>query len=97
LAIFSAIFLAWDTTNQTKNRPTPKRGHDLSQELQLPSKRAYTGTKKEVVFTSFVACEVCGGKCMEKGHPRKHAAAVPAQTNTIQARLFYVRSTLRCM
>ncbi len=65
--IFGDIFGMGQRQTRRKTGPTPKRGHDLSQELQITLKEAYTGTKKEVGIYQFVACEVCGGKGMEKG------------------------------
>jgi len=65
--IFGDIFGMGQQQTRRKTGPTPKRGHDLSQELQITLKEAYTGTKKEVGIYQFVACEVCGGKGMEKG------------------------------
>jgi len=65
--IFGDIFGMGQRQTRRKSGPTPKRGHDLSQELQITLKEAYTGTKKEIGIYQFVACEVCGGKGMEKG------------------------------
>jgi len=65
--IFGDIFGMGQRQSRRKSGPTPKRGHDLSQEIHITLKEAYTGTKKEIGIYQFVACEACGGKGMEKG------------------------------
>ena len=65
--IFGDIFGMGQRQTKRKAGPTPKRGHDLSQELQISLKDAFTGTKKEVGIYQFAPCESCGGKGMEKG------------------------------
>ena len=68
LGIFLVIFLAWANDKlDGKSGPTPKRGHDLSQELQISLKDAFTGTKKEIGIYQFVPCQTCDGKGMDKG------------------------------
>jgi molecular chaperone DnaJ len=65
--IFGDIFGTGRRQTQRKTGPAPKKGHDLSQELQITLKEAYTGTKKEIGIYQFVACESCGGKGVEPG------------------------------
>lgn len=65
--IFGDIFGMGQKQTKRKNGPTPKRGHDLSQELQISLKDAFIGTKKEVGIYQFVTCETCGGNGMDKG------------------------------
>lgn len=66
--IFGDIFgMGGQRQTRRKSGPTPKRGHDLSQELQITLKEAFTGTKKEIGIYQFVACPTCGGNGMDKG------------------------------
>jgi molecular chaperone DnaJ len=66
--IFGDIFgMGAQRQTRRKSGPTPKRGHDLSQELQISLKEAFTGTKKEIGIYQFVACQNCDGKGMDKG------------------------------
>jgi len=39
--------------------PTPQRGHDLSQRMQVTLKEAYLGCKKELKIYHFVSCTTC--------------------------------------
>lgn len=52
---------------QKKAGPTPKRGHDLGRELSLTLEEAFLGSKKEITYYHFVACEACNGKGMAAG------------------------------
>ncbi len=65
--IFGDIFGMGRRQARRKSGPTPKRGHDLSQELQITLKDSFTGTKKDIGIYQFVPCENCDGKGMEKG------------------------------
>ncbi len=50
-----------------KKGPTPKRGHDLSKELDITLKEAFLGTKKELDYYHFFSCETCKGKGLKEG------------------------------
>lgn len=39
--------------------PTPQRGHDLSQAIEITLKESYTGEKKEIKIYHYVACSDC--------------------------------------
>jgi molecular chaperone DnaJ len=65
--IFGDIFGMGQRQTRRKSGPTPKRGHDLSQELTITLKESFTGTKKEIGIYQFASCPTCGGKGMDKG------------------------------
>ena len=65
--IFGDIFGMGQKQARGKSGPTPKRGHDLYQEIQISLKDSFIGTKKEIGLYQFVPCEACGGKGMDKG------------------------------
>ncbi len=50
-----------------KSGPEPKRGHDLYKEVVISLKDAFLGTKEELSYQHFFACESCQGKGMQKG------------------------------
>jgi molecular chaperone DnaJ len=62
--IFKDIFGAQDNKQrkQKKSAPTPKRGHDLSKDIQITLEEAYLGTTKEITLYHFVVCSTCHGK-----------------------------------
>ena len=47
--------------------PEAKRGHDLRKEISISLKEAYLGTKYEVSYYHFFACETCNGKGLKTG------------------------------
>lgn len=67
--IFGSIFGGAPGGRQRggQSGPTPKRGHDLHKEVSISLKEAYLGTKKELSYYHFVACEQCAGKGAAKG------------------------------
>lgn len=50
-----------------KSGPTPKRGHDLQQNMAITLEEAFTGTKKETTYYHFVTCKTCSGKGAQPG------------------------------
>jgi molecular chaperone DnaJ len=54
-------------SGKKRSEPTPRQGHDLAKEITITLKEAYTGTKKEIGYYHFVACEVCQGKGLAQG------------------------------
>lgn len=50
-----------------RNEPTPRRGHDLTKDLAITLKEAFTGTSKEITYYHFVSCSECHGKGSKKG------------------------------
>jgi molecular chaperone DnaJ len=67
--IFSSVF-GGGQTSRRKSRatgPEPIRGHDLSKDLDISLKEAFTGTKKEISYYHFFSCTTCNGKGMKAG------------------------------
>jgi molecular chaperone DnaJ len=50
-----------------KAGPTPRRGHDLHQEVTISLKESFLGIKKEVRYYRFVVCQTCSGKGAKPG------------------------------
>lgn len=50
-----------------RTEPTPRRGHDLTKDLAITLKEAFTGTSKEITYYHFVSCTDCNGKGAKKG------------------------------
>ncbi|MBN2267078.1 MAG: molecular chaperone DnaJ [Candidatus Babeliaceae bacterium] len=68
--IFSDLFGGGGTSRQRKAKragPMPRRGHDLERPITITLEEAFTGTKKDVTYYHFVACETCKGSGMEAG------------------------------
>ncbi len=47
--------------------PSPQRGHDLSQRIDISLKEAYLGCKKEIKTYHYVACNTCSGSGCKAG------------------------------
>ncbi len=65
--IFGDIFGMGGQRARRGNRPVPKQGHDLYKEIQISLKEAFLGTKHEVNYYHFVACDTCNGKGTQPG------------------------------
>lgn len=66
--VFGDIFgMGGNKSARRKNGPQPKRGHDLSKEVQITLKDAYLGTKKEISYYHFIPCDPCSGKGAKPG------------------------------
>jgi molecular chaperone DnaJ len=50
-----------------KTGPTPKRGHDLEQNLSLTLEEAFSGTKRDITYYHAVTCKTCGGTGAQAG------------------------------
>ncbi|HBY05533.1 MAG: Chaperone protein DnaJ [candidate division TM6 bacterium GW2011_GWE2_42_60] len=67
--IFGDIF-GGGAARQKRSRkagPTPRRGHDLTQEITVSLEESFTGVKKEVTYYHFVSCDACKSKGMKEG------------------------------
>lgn len=70
--IFGDIFGQTRTKSRKKTSgPEPRRGHDLSKEIQISLKDSYLGTSYEMSYYHFVPCTTCAGKGMEPGTTAK--------------------------
>lgn len=47
--------------------PKAARGHDLAKDITVTLKESYLGTKKDISFSHFVACEACDHKGVKPG------------------------------
>lgn len=52
---------------RTKSGPTPQRGHDLSQKIEITLQEAYEGCKKEIKAYHYVSCDSCSGSGCSAG------------------------------
>ena len=52
--------------------PTPKRGHDLTKDLQISLKESFIGTERQVSYYHFFTCDICKGKGYPPGTSMDH-------------------------
>ncbi len=50
-----------------RSGPEPKHGHDLAQDITITLKESFIGTKKEISYYHFIACDTCNGHGTSKG------------------------------
>lgn len=93
--IFGDLFGMGARQQRRKKGPVAKRGHDLSQDLTITLKDAFTGTKKEIGYNHFITCPTCDGKGMEKGTSAKVCAQC-AGNGQIQFRQGFFMYTQPC-
>lgn len=67
--IFSDIFggNAGGSRKAQKSGPTPQRGHDLAQLMEISLKEAYLGCKKDVLIYHYIPCDTCSGSGCKPG------------------------------
>lgn len=65
--VFGAMFGGGHHQRSRRSGPEPKHGHDLAQNVTITLKEAYLGTKKEIGYYHFVACEKCSGRGTKAG------------------------------
>lgn len=78
--------------------PSPKRGHDLSKDVEITLKDAFTGTKVEVNYHRFFSCETCKGKGAKAGTSAQTCAACQGtgQVNFRQGFFMYSQACSAC-
>ena len=64
--IFGSMF-GGRQQRRTAGQPQPKRGHDLSKELDITLKDAYLGTKVDINLYRFIGCDTCSSKGTKPG------------------------------
>ncbi len=64
--IFGDIF-GGGQQRQRQSGPTPQRGHDLAQNIEISLKESYLGCKKDILIYHYVQCETCGGSGCKPG------------------------------
>ena len=50
-----------------KTGPTPQRGHDLAQNIEITLKESYLGCKKELLIYHYVTCDTCSSSGCKPG------------------------------
>ncbi len=66
--IFGSMFGGGGRTRTRRNQgPQAARGHDLYKEIDITLKDAYLGTKKEISYYHFFACDTCKGAGAKPG------------------------------
>lgn len=67
--IFGDIFGggAGGRKQRRKAGPVPRRGHDLAHNMSITLKEAFLGTKKDVTYYHFVACDTCNASGTSSG------------------------------
>lgn len=65
--ILGGVFGSGAGTRQQTRRSGVARGADLRYNLDISLQEAYTGTKKDITFTTHIACDVCHGTGAKAG------------------------------
>lgn len=64
--IFGDIF-GGRSQKTRKSGPTPQRGHDLAQNIEISLKESYLGCKKDILIYHYIKCETCNGSGCKPG------------------------------
>jgi len=96
--IFGDMFGGGGRHRRSQNGPEPKRGHDLSKEISISLKEAFTGTKQEIKYYHFFSCETCNGKGTAKGTKAEQCAGCngSGQINRRQGFFMYSQTCGAC-
>ncbi len=65
--IFGSMFGGGATKNRRKKGPQPQAGVSLTKEIEITLKDAFLGTKKEVAYHHYFACDTCKGSGAKAG------------------------------
>jgi len=65
--IFENLFGQQGPRRRSTSGPTPQRGHDLSQHIEISFKESYLGCKKEIKIYHFESCQLCKGSGCKEG------------------------------
>ena len=91
--IFADIFgTSARRTRRKSSGPEPKRGHDLHKEIEITLKESYLGTKHEVSYHHFIACEACKGKGTKSGTKPMQCPTCKGEGQTHYAQGFFMYS-----
>jgi len=97
---FGDIFDIFGGQQQTRKKsgPQPKQGHDLSKEISISLKEAYTSTKQEIRYYHFFPCENCKGKGVQAGTSTQHCTPCGGvgQINRQQGFFMYSQTCSSC-
>jgi len=59
--IFGSMFGGGNTKSRRKKGPQPQAGLSVTKEIEITLKEAFLGTKKEIAYHHFFACDGCSG------------------------------------
>ncbi|HVK64172.1 MAG TPA: molecular chaperone DnaJ [Polyangium sp.] len=95
--IFSELFGGFAGGGQRRSRG-PGRGQDLRVEQRLTLREAMTGTKREVVLRTPVACEECQGSGAKPGTKRKTCGVCEGagQVSTARGFVMFTQTCPEC-
>jgi molecular chaperone DnaJ len=96
--IFGDIFGGGRRSARKKTGPEPRRGHDLSKDVEISLKESYLGTKHEIGYYHYEQCDTCKGKGAQPG-TKPHACESckgTGQVNFSQGFFMYSQSCSEC-
>ncbi len=75
-----------------KAGPTPQRGHDLSQRIEISLKESYLGCQKEIKIYHFQRCERCNGNGTKENSKPSHCTTCSGQGTVLHRQGFFTFS-----
>jgi molecular chaperone DnaJ len=90
--IFGGMFGTGQKKKASKTGPTAQRGHDLSKDIEITLKESYLGTKKEISYYHFVACDTCNGSGAKTGTKAERCATCKGNGQVQYQQGFFVFS-----
>ena len=83
---------------QAKTAPTPRGGHDLSQEITVTLKESFLGAKKEIGIYRYSKCETCNGNGCQSGTKAHSCTSChgSGQIHTQQGFFSYAQTCTSC-
>ncbi len=89
--IFENLFGGPQAGRRTGKRtgPTPQRGHDLSQHIEISLKESYLGCQKEIKIYHFEKCEKCNGNGCKDGSKPTMCSTCNGTGSIIQRQGFF--------
>jgi molecular chaperone DnaJ len=98
--IFGDLFGGKTTTSRRKKNSGPEeiRGHDLYKEITINLKESYIGTKQEIRYYHFAACETCNGLGARAGTKAQQCTQChgTGQVNQRQGFFMYTQTCHTC-
>ncbi|MCL5436262.1 MAG: molecular chaperone DnaJ [Candidatus Dependentiae bacterium] len=90
--IFGDLFGGGNRRRKTASKkaaPTPKRGHDLAQNISITLEEAFEGAKKDITYYHFVTCKTCGGTGGQAGSMPEPCATCHGNGETVYREGFF--------
>jgi molecular chaperone DnaJ len=72
-----------------KSGPVAQRGHDLAQDITIPLKEAYLGSKKEIKIYHYIPCPTCGGNGCANGTKPSICSSCKGTGQTVSRQGFF--------